>query len=76
MSDIRHWHGMKAVQKLEQADSRRALQNKIGVELRVTYKGVVNQKLSARLLDLLNRLDEGNQSSGSELKKGGRRPPF
>jgi hypothetical protein len=68
MSDIRHWQGMKAVQKLEQADFRRALQNKIGVELRVTYQGVVHQKLSARFRDLLNRLDEGSQTSGSELK--------
>ncbi|HEY6381432.1 MAG TPA: hypothetical protein VIY07_06460 [Pseudolabrys sp.] len=70
------WQAMKAAQ-LEHAEFRRALQNKIGAELRVMYEHVVNQRPSTRLLDLLSRLDEGKKpdlGTGSELKEGTRRP--
>jgi hypothetical protein len=59
---------MKAIQKAEQANLRKALQNKIGDQFRLTYAGVVNEELPTRFLDLLDCL-EGIEMKGSSIKQ-------
>jgi hypothetical protein len=48
---------MKASQKAEQANLRKALQTKIGDQFRLTYAGVVNEELPTRFVDLLDCLE-------------------
>jgi hypothetical protein len=59
---------MKASQKAEQANLRKALQIRIADQFRLTYAGVVNEELPTRFLDLLDCL-EGIEMKGSSIKQ-------
>jgi hypothetical protein len=59
---------MKASQKAEQANLRKALQIKIADQFRLTYAGVANEELPTRFLDLLDCL-EGIEMKGSSIKR-------
>ena len=68
MHDFGHWYEMKAIQKAERANLRKALQIKIGDQFRLIYADVVNEELPTRFLDLLECL-EGIGMKGSSIKQ-------